>query len=390
MKGIRTTTLVVIGTDCIGSCKSNYHTITTMTAPKTSILIFVFYVFFSSENGWIAVRELRCAIYFGLVIATCLIFIGSAIFIQTTFRLRFHPKPLNQDFRMLWYAPPSWVNTTGYKIENCEFTNCEISFDKKEINNSDLVLFHHNNMDFKSPMKTANQKWVFVSLEAPHNTFSYYKEKQWTDKFDWTMTYRSDSEGYGPYGKIIPAKIIKEENHTAIFAMKTKDAVWVVSNCNTASKREKYVKEMQKVINVDIFGNCGKPCVQNGIDCIQNLSKYYKYYLAFENSICEDYVTEKLFRLYNTNFNIIPVVRGAPNVKELFPPNTFISTQDYKSPADLAKHLKEIGSNEATYTAILKTKQKYINTLDLYPLGMCSLCKNLNRNNIEIGIVQSE
>jgi hypothetical protein len=38
------------------------------------------------------------------------------------------------------------------------------------------------------------------------------------DKFDWTMTYRSDSEGYGPYGKIILAKIIKEENNTAIFA----------------------------------------------------------------------------------------------------------------------------------------------------------------------------
>jgi len=27
------TTLVVIGTDCIGSCKSNYHTITATTAP---------------------------------------------------------------------------------------------------------------------------------------------------------------------------------------------------------------------------------------------------------------------------------------------------------------------------------------------------------------------
>jgi hypothetical protein len=63
-----------------------------------------------------------------------------------------------------------------------------------------------------------------------------------------------------------------------------------------------------------------------------------------------DYVTEKLFRLYNTNFNIIPVVRGAPNVKELLPPNTFISTLDYKSPADLAKHLKEIVSSEVAYT----------------------------------------
>ena len=31
--GFELTTSVVIGTDCIGSCKSNYHTITTTTAP---------------------------------------------------------------------------------------------------------------------------------------------------------------------------------------------------------------------------------------------------------------------------------------------------------------------------------------------------------------------
>ena len=31
--GFKLTTLVVIGTDCIGSCKSNYHMIRTMTAP---------------------------------------------------------------------------------------------------------------------------------------------------------------------------------------------------------------------------------------------------------------------------------------------------------------------------------------------------------------------
>jgi hypothetical protein len=33
--GFELTTLVAIGTDCIGSYKSNYHTITTMTAPQT-------------------------------------------------------------------------------------------------------------------------------------------------------------------------------------------------------------------------------------------------------------------------------------------------------------------------------------------------------------------
>ena len=34
MKWVWTTTLVVIGTECIGSCNSNYHMITTTTAPS--------------------------------------------------------------------------------------------------------------------------------------------------------------------------------------------------------------------------------------------------------------------------------------------------------------------------------------------------------------------
>ena len=33
MSGIRTDDFLVIGKDCIGSCKSNYHTITTTMAP---------------------------------------------------------------------------------------------------------------------------------------------------------------------------------------------------------------------------------------------------------------------------------------------------------------------------------------------------------------------
>jgi len=34
MNGFKLTTLVVIGTDCTGSCKSNFYTITTTTAPE--------------------------------------------------------------------------------------------------------------------------------------------------------------------------------------------------------------------------------------------------------------------------------------------------------------------------------------------------------------------
>jgi len=39
LAGFELKTLVVIGTDCIGSCKSNYYTITTTTAP-THVIAF--------------------------------------------------------------------------------------------------------------------------------------------------------------------------------------------------------------------------------------------------------------------------------------------------------------------------------------------------------------
>ncbi len=44
-------------------------------------------------------------------------------------------------------------------------------------------------------------------------------------------------------------------------------AFWVVSNCKTINKREEYVTELQKFIEVDIYGGCGSltiPCQENG------------------------------------------------------------------------------------------------------------------------------
>ena len=40
---------------------------------------------------------------------------------------------------------------------------------------------------------------------------------------------------------------------------RSKDIAWLVSHCNTPSKRENYVKEMEKNkgLKIDIFGKCG-------------------------------------------------------------------------------------------------------------------------------------
>ena len=311
-------------------------------------------------------------------------------YFQTKETVRWIPMPIShvsndgidkpaKIFKMLWFAPPSWLSAQKTHImDNCEFKNCEISFNKNDIANFDLVLFNHAEINIQPPVKRNNQIWVFSSNESPPHTSNYYTQKQWVDKFDWTFSYRPDSEGYAPYGSIVPRETITERNYSAIFEEKSKDVAWVVSNCHTISKREQYVEKMRKIINVDIFGKCGKSCDDKGGGCKINLSKYYKFYLAFENSMCKDYISEKLFRLFNDDTDFVPVVRGAPNVKAMFPASTLISTVDYNSPEELAHYLKELGANKTTYLSYLKDKDKYINKSDFYALGMCSLCDKLN------------
>ena len=69
------TTLVVIGTDCIGNCKSNYYTITTTTALKkicaayiimrtTSKVQVFWYQYDRYSNGKISENVIDCYDYF--------------------------------------------------------------------------------------------------------------------------------------------------------------------------------------------------------------------------------------------------------------------------------------------------------------------------------------
>lgn len=58
-----------------------------------------------------------------------------------------------------------------------------------------------------------------------------------------------------------------------------------------------YARELSKYIQVDIYGTCGSlrcPRSQSQA-CFDMLDEDYKFYLAFENSNCKDYITEKFF-----------------------------------------------------------------------------------------------
>lgn len=63
------------------------------------------------------------------------------------------------------------------------------------------------------------------------------------------------------------------------------------------------------------------------IDC--SVLVHFRFYLAFENSFCKDYVSEKFFKLFG-NVDVIPVVRGGFDYKRYLPSGIYVDASDFK------------------------------------------------------------
>ncbi|CAF1069251.1 unnamed protein product [Didymodactylos carnosus] len=160
---------------------------------------------------------------------------------------------------------------------------------------------------------------------------------------------------------------------------KRKPILWIVSNCHTFSRREKYVELLKQHIDVDIYGKCGKKCIDTTCSNI-NMKQYY-FYLSFENSRCSQYMTEKLWNILNdTTHRLVPIVMGAKKTDydQIVPQKSFIHVDEFNSPEQLAKYLKYLMTNPKEYLAYLIWREYYIikpnNAVEWREL-LCPLCQ---------------
>jgi len=219
----------------------------------------------------------------------------------------FFNRPINYTFG---------IDEYGY----CPVKNCEITNDKARLNEADVVLTHmrERGMSHRNLPKTrpAFQRWAFVLYESPVSCpdFSPYN-----NFYNWTLTYRETSDFpwyYPPTTGMIWQENDSFNESSDILSGKTNEAAAVISNCRDKSGRLKYIEKMREYMSVDIYGKCGMECpirLENGTAvsnyyCKEYIFSNYKFYLAFENSLCTDYITEKFFLALNKN--IIPVVMG--------------------------------------------------------------------------------
>jgi alpha-1,3-fucosyltransferase 10 len=93
----------------------------------------------------------------------------------------------------------------------------------------------------------------------------------------------------------------------------------------------------------------------------QSVIARYKFTLAFESSVCRDYVTEKFFDPLLAGS--VPVYLGAPNIAELAPADDcYVDASRFESPRVLAAHLMALARDEEAYAALLRWRERPLRT----------------------------
>jgi hypothetical protein len=103
----------------------------------------------------------------------------------------------------------------------------------------------------------------------------------------------------------------------------------------------------------------------------------YKFKLAFENSHCRNYVTEKYWQTLEMSTNCIPIVNWIdgqkhPNVI----PNSYINFYDFKNIEEFINHIRKVSSNETLFKQYFEWRNIFsLVASDMY----CKLCEKLHK-----------
>ena len=177
-------------------------------------------------------------------------------------------------------------------------------------------------------------------------------------RLDVMMTYRLDSDIPTPYvtgGQAADWAVPPDEKNPGHLCAA------LISHSDRLSGRVGYVQELMRYMDVHSYGKVLKnrvfPWPDEGHSSKQKLLRSYKFTLAFENSICRDYVTEKLFQPLMTG--CVPVYRGAPNVEDFVPgDHCYINAADFASPQHLAEYLQHLNADETAYAEYFAWKTR--------------------------------
>ncbi|XP_071496245.1 3-galactosyl-N-acetylglucosaminide 4-alpha-L-fucosyltransferase FUT3-like, partial [Diadema antillarum] len=225
-----------------------------------------------------------------------------------------------------------------------------------------------------------NQLWVFMSMLAPLKAIKL-NPKLGSFPVHLSWTYMSASELTTPFGYYIPDEPMDTNVVIPNHSGKRKIMAWMGNNCGTDTywPRDAYLNELSKHIHIDRYGPCTNlTCLPMDSEQCGMLMGQYKFFIAFEDAECQEYITNQFWQTALLHYTI-PVVYGARKVSFLkfAPPGSYIHAADFASPKALADYLKVVAKNDGLYLKYFKWRSLGSIKKAYPPFRRESLCRLL-------------
>ncbi|KAL6426326.1 hypothetical protein ACFW04_009092 [Cataglyphis niger] len=315
-------------------------------------------------------RRLRIMFATATMLGLCIIIFQLRLMFYDSMRLSLSDDDIPV---VLWWTPFGNNN----QVKTCGNAKCYFTHNRAFENNIRLksILFYGSNLRVHDlPNWRSNAvSWGLLHEESPRNNPILVHEKA-LNLFNYSSTFSRFSD--------VPLTLLDlfsleeliaksyyhptKEKSALIHAKNYAPVLYIQSDCDTASDRDRYVLELMKYIHIDSYGTCVNNArlddrfKGNYLDILNNREflsfvAKYKFTIAFENAICDDYITEKLWRPLIVGS--VPIYYGSPSFKDWLPNNkSAISILDFSGPRALSEFLHKLVRNDSAYEEYLSHK----------------------------------
>jgi len=325
--------------------------------------------------------------------------------ISSATNIMFNDLPKNKVKVLIWSKVAGFIDWlrddfTSAAKTMCPNVECVLTSNRNELQSVDAVFFHgptHSPSDWPKSKPLVSEKfrslkngnrnprigqpipYIFFTLEQPFYVKNLLpphgdQVRRYASHFDYTMHYNLDATIHVTtiHPHYTAEDFFRQPKHWKSFNEKdgygeSNAVVAFVSNCKNAGATERltFMKDLSKYIPLHSYGKClhnkDEPRLKNGetrTDSKQKILSRYKFYLAFENRIIQDYVSEKVFD--GLLSGSLPVYWGTSSVDAYLPhPKSIIKASDFDTPEALAQYLQKVANDEDLYNSYFEWKKTY-------------------------------
>ncbi|KAF5274285.1 hypothetical protein FQR65_LT04403 [Abscondita terminalis] len=250
---------------------------------------------------------------------------------------------------------------------------CVVTKNRKFQHSAAAFLFYGSNFDkYDLPLPKNLTPWAIFHEESPKN-LALFLHRESQEIFNITSTFSRNSdlpltlqylEDINSITDVSYYRSLSEKN---LLLNDISPILYIQSDCDTPIERDFFVSELMKYVKVDSYGKCLNnkelPKELTFEQTLENLYEptfmkfvsRYKFVVAIENAVCDDYITEKLWRPLMVGS--IPIYLGSPTVSDWLPHNrSAILVKDYESIVDLANFITTLNTNDTMYEEYMAHK----------------------------------